>query len=231
MLAAIEDDHLAGHAVEAEDGGDAIGNALGSGSALKRQFGKAAKVRLGRDVRRRHRRPGPDGVDPNARGKRLRQGARHGPQHGLRQRVAEIGRREVEHALVDDVDDVAGCALGELSGEIARQEGRGLGVDGEVGIPQGFVEIGDGIALKARGVVDEERRRAEEAERKAAEDKRLAEIAAKEEERRVAEARRLASVSLTRAEAAMTSEDDRRRVRSAAAGLFSESPAASGLPA
>ena len=161
MLAAIEDDHLTGHRIEPENGDHPIGNAFGIGAAAERQFGEAARMRLGRDMRRRHGWAGADGVDPDARRQRLRQGARHGPQHGLAEGVAEIGRRQVEHPLVDDVDDIAPGSGRQLRREIAREECRRFGMHGEMRVPQRLVEIGDGIALEQRGIVDQQGERAE----------------------------------------------------------------------
>ena len=67
----------------------------------------------------------------------------------------------MQHALIDDVDDVAFGARGKLRGEIAREEGRGFGMDREMGIPELFIKIGDAVGLVDRGVVDEDGQRAE----------------------------------------------------------------------
>ena len=82
---------------------------------------------------------------------RLRQGAGHGPEHGFARGVAEIGRGEVEHTLVDDVDDVAIGTRRQLRREVAREEGRRLGMDGEMRVPQRLIEIGGGIDEDRKG--------------------------------------------------------------------------------
>ena len=45
----------------------------------------------------------------------------------------------MQHALIDDVDDIAVGARGELRGEIARKKDRRLGMHRKVGIPELFI--------------------------------------------------------------------------------------------
>ncbi|MNV90029.1 hypothetical protein D3C71_1843710 [compost metagenome] len=62
---------------------------------------------------------GADGVDANGGGERLRHGLGRGPEHGLRESVAEIGRAGVENPFVDHVDDISLDADGKLAGKVA----------------------------------------------------------------------------------------------------------------
>jgi hypothetical protein len=67
----------------------------------------------------------------------------------------------MEHAFVDHVDDIALDAVGKLGGEIAGEEDRGFGMNGEMGIPELFVNIAGAVRLEDRGIVDEQGKRAE----------------------------------------------------------------------
>src|SRR5690606_24116897 len=96
---------------------------------------------------------GADGVDADGGREALGHRLGHGPQRRLTQGVAEVVGREVENALIDDVDDVALYPPRDLGCEVASEEGGGLQMDREVAVPQFLVEVGGGIRFKGRGVV------------------------------------------------------------------------------
>ena len=69
----------------------------------------------------------------------------------------------MQDPLIDDVDDIAFDAVRQLRGKVARQKHRGFGVDREMGIPEGFLDVTGAIRFEGRGVVDQEGQRAEQA--------------------------------------------------------------------
>ena len=67
----------------------------------------------------------------------------------------------MQHALVDDVDDIARCAGWKLGGKVAGEEDWRFGMDGEVCVPQGLVDIAGAVGLEGRGIVDQDGQRTE----------------------------------------------------------------------
>src|SRR5690606_31088686 len=105
---------------------------------------------------------GTNGVDADGGGQRLGKGLRCRPKHRLGQGVAEIGRAEMKHPLVDHVDDISLGALRQLVGEVTCQEYGGFGVDRKMLVPHIFVDVAGAVRVKDRGIVDEGGERAEE---------------------------------------------------------------------
>ena len=64
-------------------------------------------------------------------------------------------RRELEHALIEDVDD-RGVASPRLRGERFAQEQRRAQIDGELAVEARGIERADRVRLEHRGVVDQQ---------------------------------------------------------------------------
>ena len=159
MLAAVEGDHLAGHRIELEDRHQPFGDALGVGGATQRQARPGLFESVWWLAGWGNGGAGTKGIVANVRRQRLGERAGRGPQHRFRQGVAQIGRRQVQDAFIDDVDDVAFGSGRKLRREVAGKEYRGLGVNDEMGIPERFVNVGNAVGPEDRGVVDEQGQR------------------------------------------------------------------------
>ena len=161
MLTAVERDHLPGDRRRFDEIADRPAE-LGERRPAAERHGCAlsGEIGVGLADALQHR-PGADGVDPDARRKRLRQDTRRVVEARFAHLVGEIVRRRLQDALVDDVDDVALNATRQRLGEGLGEEDRRRGVDRHLAMPEFRIKRADFVEVERAGAVDEERRRAE----------------------------------------------------------------------
>ena len=109
----------------------------------------------------RQHRTRPDRIHPHARTQRLRKGLGRRPKPRLRDRVRKEVRGELQHPLIDNIDDVPGLPLGQMQKQRLRQQHRRPQVRILMERPALRCHRCNRIVPELRGVIDETHRRPE----------------------------------------------------------------------